>query len=134
MGVADDAADAGESGQFFWSTLGVAPGDDDAGGRACGVNFADSVAGLGVSGGRDGAGVEDDDVSALRGCRGAATIEELAFDGGAVGLGGSAAELFDVEGGHCRNRIAKTGIGREGSRKEKITQRRRGFAKEEQGD
>jgi hypothetical protein len=25
----------------------------------------------------------------------------LALDGGAVGLGGAAAELFDVEGGHC---------------------------------
>ena len=34
-------------------------------------------------------------------CRGgAAAVEELAFQGGAVGLRGAAAELLDVEGGH----------------------------------
>ena len=31
---------------------------------------------------------------------GAAAIEELAFQGGAIGLRGAAAELLDVEGGH----------------------------------
>jgi hypothetical protein len=29
-------------------------------------------------------------------------IKELAFEGGAVGLGGAAAELLDIEGGHSR--------------------------------
>ena len=114
MRVTDNAADAGESGEFFWSALGVAAGDDDAGGGVCGVNFADSVASLGIGGGSDGAGVQDDDVGVLPGCRGAATIEELAFDRSAIGLSGAAAKLFDVEGGHYRDRIAKTGIRREG--------------------
>src|SRR5258707_6046510 len=111
VGIAYDAADAGEGGQFFWSALGVAAGNDDAGGGACGVNFADSVAGLSVSGGGDGTGIENDDVGALRGYRGAATIEELALGGRPVGSGWAAAKLFDMERGHCRNRIAKTGIG-----------------------
>ena len=79
------------------------------------MNFADSVAGLSVSGGGDGTSIQDDDVGALRGCRSAAAVEELAFDGGTIGLGGAAAELFDVEGGHCMVRIAKTGIGGEGT-------------------
>jgi hypothetical protein len=49
----------------------------------------------------DGAGIEDDDVGALRGLRrGGATVKELTLDGGAVGVGGAATELFDEEGGH----------------------------------
>ena len=108
MGIADDVGDAGESEKFFRGALGVAAGDDDFGGGILGVNFADSVAGLGVSGGSYGAGIEDYHVGGV--CRigeGAATIEELTFDGGTVGLGGAAAELFDVEGGHRFIRIAK---------------------------
>ena len=43
----------------------------------------------------------DNDICGLEICRGgAAAIEELAFEGGAVGLRGAAAELFDIEGRH----------------------------------
>jgi hypothetical protein len=66
-----------------------------------GVELAYGVAGLGVGGGGYCAGVQDDDAG--RGGIGdgvIATIEELAFEGGAVGLGCAAAELLDVEGGH----------------------------------
>ena len=41
---------------------------------------------------------------------GTAAIEELALDGGAVGLGGAAAELFDVKGGHRGNSLPVTGL------------------------
>src|ERR1700675_1864579 len=101
VGVADYDGDAGEGGEFFRGARGVAAGDDDFGDGVGGVEFADGVASLSVGGGGDSAGVEDDDVGG--GCRrgrGTAAVEELAFDGGAVGLGGAAAELLDVEGGH----------------------------------
>jgi len=74
------------------------------------VEFADGVAGLAVSGGGYGARIENDYVGGVWGiCNCAAAVEELAFYGGAVGLGGAAAELFYVEGGHRFIRIAKSG-------------------------
>ena len=101
VGVADDPGDAGESGEFLGGALGVTAGDDDAGGGIVGVKFADGVAGLSVCRGGDGACVDDDDVGGGGvNCRREAAIAELALDGGAVGLRGAAAELFDVEGGH----------------------------------
>jgi hypothetical protein len=69
--------------------------------RVLGVDFADGVAGLGVGGGRYCAGVQDyygGGGGIWSG--GEAAIEELALEGGAVGLGGAAAELLDVEGSH----------------------------------
>jgi hypothetical protein len=81
--------------------LRVAAGDDDLRGGIYCVELADGIASLGVGGGGYGASVQDYHVGgAWRVCESAATIEELAFDGGAVGLGGAAAELFDVESGH----------------------------------
>jgi hypothetical protein len=81
--------------------LGVAAGYDEAGGGILGVDFADGVAGLGVGGGSYGAGVEDDDRGCCRIAGGrVAVVEELAFEGGAIGLRGAAAELLDVEGSH----------------------------------
>jgi hypothetical protein len=49
VGVADDEGDAGKRGEFFGSALGIAAGDDDAGGRIAGVDFADGIASLGIS-------------------------------------------------------------------------------------
>jgi hypothetical protein len=81
--------------------LRVAAGDDDLRGGIYGVELADGVASLGIGGGGYGASVQDYYVGSTWGiCQGAAAIEELAFDGGAVGLGGAATELFDVESGH----------------------------------
>jgi len=99
--IADDEGDAGESGEIFGGALGVTAGNENFGGGILRVDFADGVAGLRVGGGGDGAGVDDDEFGVLRGGRGStAAVEELALDGGAVGVGGAAAELFDVEGGH----------------------------------
>jgi len=101
VGVANDVGDAGEGGEFFRGALRVAASDDDFGGGILGVDFADSVASLGVGGGSDGTGVKDYDFGGGRvSRRGKSEIAELAFEGGAVGLGGAATELVDVEGGH----------------------------------
>lgn len=99
--ITDDVGDAGECSEFLRGALGVAAGDYNAGGRIGDMELTDSIAGLGVGSGSDGAGVEDDDVSGFDGTgQGAATLEELAFDGVAVGLSGAASELFDEEGAH----------------------------------
>ena len=66
VGIADDEGDAGEGGEFFGCALGITAGYEDFGGRVLSVNFADGVAGLGVGGGSDGAGVYDDEFRALR--------------------------------------------------------------------
>jgi len=102
VGIADNERDAREGRKFFRGALSVTAGDKDFGGRILRVNFANGIAGLCIGGGSDGAGVDDDELGVLRRSRrGAAAIKELAFDGGAVGLGGATAELFDVEGRHC---------------------------------
>src|SRR5437879_4327913 len=63
------------------------------------VKLANGIASLGVSRGRNGASVDDDDVSGSgRGCGRATAVEQLALDGGAIGLRGAATELFDEEG------------------------------------
>ena len=101
VGIADNPGDARKSGELFGGALGVATGDDDAGGGVCGVKLSDGVAGLRFGGGRDRAGVHDDNVSGRGfGCGGATAIEQLALDCGAVGLRGATAELLDIEGGH----------------------------------
>src|SRR5882762_9613691 len=101
VGIADDPGDTGERGQFFGSALGITAGDDDANGGVGGMKLANGVAGLGVGGGGDGAGVDDDDVGGGgRGSGSAATVEQLALQGGAVGLGGAATELFDEKSRH----------------------------------
>jgi hypothetical protein len=105
VGIADDPGNARECGEFFGSALGVAAGDDKAGGGILGVNLANGVAGLSVGGGGYRAGIEDDDGGRGGiGDRTASTIEELALDSGAVGLGGTAAELLDVEGRHLHSK------------------------------
>jgi hypothetical protein len=64
------------------------------------VDFSYGVAGLGVCGGSYGTGVQDDDSGGgWIGDGFVAAIEELAFECGAVGLRGTAAELLDVESG-----------------------------------
>lgn len=101
MGIADNPRNTGKRGEFLGSALGVAAGDDEEDGRILRVNLSNGVAGLGIGGSGYGAGVEDDDGRRGRvGGGGKAAIEELAFDGGAVGLRGAAAELLDEEGGH----------------------------------
>jgi hypothetical protein len=108
MGISDNPRDAGQCSKFFWGSLSVAAGDDDFGGGVCGMELSNGIASLGISGGGDCTGVHDDDV---RGCRigggGAAAVEQLAFDRGAIGLGGAATELLDEKCGHTELRNRK---------------------------
>ena len=106
VGIADNPGDAGEGGQLFGRALGVAAGDDEADAGVGGVKLSNGVAGLGVGRGCDGTGVDDDDVSGGgSGCGGAAAVEQLALEGRAIGLGGTATELFDEEGRHAKPRV-----------------------------
>jgi len=103
VGVAYDERDAGEGGDFFGSSLGIAACYEDARGRISGVDFANGVAGLGVGRGCDSTGVENDDVGRRRiGRERAALFAELPLDGRAVCLGGTTAELLDKKGAHRR--------------------------------
>ena len=66
MGVADDKRDTGERSEFFGSALRIAARDQDFCRRILRVYFADGVAGLGVGGGSDRAGVDDDEFGFFR--------------------------------------------------------------------
>ena len=90
----------GKGRQFFGSALRVAPGNDYARSVIVGGDFSNRVASLGVGGGRYRAGVDDDDVSDVSGCRCIAPLQELIFEHRSIGLGGAASELFDKESGH----------------------------------
>ena len=106
VGIANDEGNACETSNVFRGALGVTTGDNDARGRIRRVHLADGVAGLSVGGGSDGARVENNDVGrGAIGRGGAALVAQLALDGGAVGLRGAAAKLFDVEGGHVERRL-----------------------------
>jgi len=101
VGIADDEGNSGETGDLLRGALSVTTSDNDASGRIRRVDFADGVAGLSVGGGGDGASIENNDVRRRAIERdGAALVPQLALDGGAVGLCGATAELFDVENGH----------------------------------
>ena len=65
--------DAGEGGHIFGGALGVAAGGDYFGRGILGVDFADGVAGLRISGGGDRTGVDDDELGSVRRSRKRAT-------------------------------------------------------------
>jgi hypothetical protein len=99
--IANDPGHAGECGQFFGRALRITTSDDNAGCGVGGVKLSNGVASLGVGRGRDGAGVDDDDVGGgWRGDRRTTTVEQLTLDGSAIGLRGAATELFDEEARH----------------------------------
>jgi hypothetical protein len=111
LGIANDPGHTGKSCEVFRGALGVTAGDDDTSGGILRVDFADGVAGLSVGGSGDRTGVYDYEIR--RGCFGdgaATAFEQLALEGRAVGLGGAAAELLDVEGLHREQSIAEERI------------------------
>src|ERR1700687_167121 len=100
--MADTRGPYGEGGQLCGSALGVTAGDDNADGGVGGVKLANGVAGLGVGGGRDGAGVDDDDVGGGgRGGGGTTTVEQLALEGGAIGLRGGGTPILGEKTRHA---------------------------------
>jgi hypothetical protein len=100
VGIADDRADSGQGGDFGGSALGVASGDDDFSEGILALDAADGGAGILIGGVCDSAGIQDYEVGFVGCGAGEAAGFELAFEGGAVGLGGAASEIFDVVGGH----------------------------------
>ena len=101
MRVADDKVDARQSCDLFRSALRVTAGDDDSGFRILPADSANRGAGVLIGACCYGAGVQDYN-GGLRRTRGAdePTLFELPFEGGAIGLGGAATEVFYKESGH----------------------------------
>src|SRR5690349_16170382 len=100
VGVADNEIDSRQSGDFFRGALRVTSCDNDSGFRILAADSADRGAGVLIGARSHGAGVEDYDGSVRRtgGARESALFE-LPFEGGAIGLSGSAAEVFYKESG-----------------------------------
>ena len=99
--IADDLGDAADGGDFFGGALGVASGDDDLGVGILAVDAADGGTGIVIGGGGDGAGIEYNEFGFTRSGGGIESLLlELALDRGAVGLGGAASEILDVESCH----------------------------------
>jgi hypothetical protein len=101
MRVADDQVHSWQGGDLFRSALRIASGDDDSGFRVLAADSANRGARVLVGARSHRAGVEDYDGS-LRGTGGTrkSALFELPFEGGAIGLIGAAAEVFDKESGH----------------------------------
>ncbi len=93
--IAYDPSNAGQRGDFLGSALGVAAGDHDLGVRIFAVDTADRGARILV--GRCGysTSVEHDYVGFTgRACVPQASGGKLAFNGGAISLGGAATEVL----------------------------------------
>jgi hypothetical protein len=81
--------------QFLRGPLRVAAGDQNASLRMVAMHAADGLADFVVGGCGYGAGVENDQAGFSGGRGGRKAFRcEAGFDGGSVGLGGSAAEVF----------------------------------------
>jgi hypothetical protein len=87
-------------GYFFGGTLGVAAGDNDACGMILRADFSDGAPGLRVSGSRNSAGVYNHDICCAFGRRGVAALQQLHFEGGAIGLRGATSKLLNVKSRH----------------------------------
>ena len=99
--VADYLGNAGKGGDFFWCALRVTAGDHDLRIRILTMNTPNGGPSVLIGRGSYGAGVENNKAG-LRGLFGAlqTAFPQLAFDSGAVGLGGPAAEVCHVESCH----------------------------------
>jgi hypothetical protein len=100
MRIADYGGYAGERRDFLGSALGVASGDDNFRERVLTLYAADGGARVLIGGVRDRARIQNHEVGLRGGYTGQAAAFELTFERDAVGLGGAASEVFDVEGGH----------------------------------
>ena len=106
VGIANDMSYSRQADEVLWGALRIATGDNNAGGGVRRVDFANGIARLRVSGGGDGAGIQDDEIRRRRiAGQSAPSFEKLALDRRAVGLSGTATELFDKESGHVRGYV-----------------------------
>jgi len=92
---------AGHGGQFFGGALGIAAGYENARAGVFTMHAADGGAGIAIRLGRDGAGVEHNDIGLVAGFGFRETaLGKLRFDGRAIGLSRTAAEILNVKAGH----------------------------------
>jgi hypothetical protein len=92
--------DAGKLGHFFGGTLSVATSDNNPRSMILRADFPDRVSGLGVGSGGNGAGVHNHDIGCGFGRSGVATLQQLNFKRGAIGLGGATSKLLNVKSRH----------------------------------
>jgi len=101
VGITNNDGNAGQGGNFAGGALGVAAGNYYFAGGIFAADAAEGGAGVLFGGSGDGAGVQNND---FRGSRAVGAVEaavaELLLYSGSVGLGGAAAEIFDVKAGH----------------------------------
>ncbi len=95
MRIPNHPGDAGQLGELLGGALGVAAGNKDAGVGAAPVDPPDRLAQLIVGGGGDGARIQDHQIGFLELAGGLHSPGGQArFQGGAVGLRGSAPKRF----------------------------------------
>ena len=101
VGVSYHFADARQGGNFFRSTLGIASSNNDLAERVLAMDAPDGCTGVLIGGGRDRAGVQDDDFG-LGGSFGTlqSAVAELALDCRAIGLSSAAAKVLYIERAH----------------------------------
>lgn len=92
---------AGQGGNFLGGALRIAAGDHDAGIGILAAHSTDGGARVLICGARHSACIQHDD----RGVSGGGSANksqlfELAFQSGAIGLGGATSEVFDKESSH----------------------------------
>ncbi len=98
VGIADDPFDAVHFREFFGRALGVAAGDEDAGGGILATNAADGGSRVVIRSRGDRAGVQDDDVGGFAGLGvRESAVGKLRFERGSVGLGGATSEILNEE-------------------------------------
>ena len=101
MRISDDERDAFDRGEFLRSALGIATGDQNARLGMVAMKAPDGLADFIVGGRGYCAGIENDQAGVRCGSGGREAFgDEAGFNGGAVGLGGAAAEVFDEESIH----------------------------------
>jgi len=101
VGIAYDQVYSRQGCDFFWGSLGVAAGDDDAYVRVLAAHAADGGARILVGAIGHRAGIQNDDGGVLgAGRAGQPTLLELAFKSSAVRLRGAASKILYKEFGH----------------------------------
>jgi hypothetical protein len=101
MGVSDHQVHAGQCRNFLRRTLRVTSGNDDSRIRILPTNPADCGARILVRAIGDCTGIQDYDGSFRRaGSARESAFFKLAFQSGAIRLGGAASEIFHKECGH----------------------------------
>jgi hypothetical protein len=108
VGVSDDQADTRQRRKLLRRALSVASGNQDSGGWIFAMNAADGSTRILIGRCGDGAGIQDDDFSFYGGGgTSQPTAQQLALDGGAIGLGRATSEGLNMI---CRHQAIILGV------------------------